>query len=303
MNLSKTTLQGAIFDIQRFSVHDGPGIRTTVFMKGCPLRCDWCHNPEGISYEKQVRFFDEACIACEACVDGCEPGGRSVKDGQLLVAWDNCVSCGECVRRCPANAAQWCGTHHTPAAILIEVMKDQVFYGDTGGVTFSGGEPLLQPDFVLACLKLCKERGLHTAIDTSGFVKWEHLASTTEFCDLYLFDVKAVSPDIHKSGTRVDNGLILDNLTKLAEADARIWVRVPVVDGFNNSAKEMKAIADLLAGLDAIEQVTLMPYHTLGKSKYQTFGGSSPMGESGAVTPEDMQSWTELFIQKGLNVI
>ena len=242
---------GRIFDIQRFSVHDGPGIRTTVFMKGCPLRCRWCHNPEGLSGMRELQYFGEKCIGCGRC------GTKSSLDD---------------AKKCPADALKICGRDISVPGVVAEIKKDVIFYADCGGVTFSGGECLLQADFVAETLTEIKKIGLHTAIDTSGYVPWESIEKTLDCCDLYLYDIKCIDQEKHKEYTGVDNALIIENFNKLCAAGKDIWVRVPVIPDFNDTADEMSKIAELVAGLDSVKQVTLMPYHTLGASKYPTLG-------------------------------
>ena len=244
-------MQGTVFDIQRFSTHDGPGIRTTVFFKGCPLRCKWCHNPEGLDGNVQPQHIAKKCIGCNTC-----GGSISLENARI----------------CPSGAISQCGSVLSPQQVISHALTDRIYYTDGGGITFSGGECLMQSDFLLACLELAKQEGLHTAIDTSGYAPWEVLERTASYCDLYLYDIKCIDPIKHKQFTGVDNKVILDNLTKLCKKDIPIWVRVPVVPTFNADLTEMSAIADFLKGLKSIERITLMPYHSLGKNKYSAVG-------------------------------
>ena len=270
---------GRIFDIQRFSVHDGPGIRTTVFMKGCPLRCRWCHNPEGLAALPQLRFFAEKCIGCGAC------GNRSrLSDAE----------------RCPAEALTVCGIEVTADEVLSEVLKDVIFYSDGGGLTVSGGECLLQADFVTELLDLAKAHGLHTAVDTSGYAPWSELEKTLPFCDLYLYDVKCFDPLLHKEYTGVDNSIIIENLCRLSEAGKDIWIRIPVIPDFNDNDRELCAIADLLSGIPTVKQVTLMPYHSLGASKYETLGLTYGFDTSKQISGEAIRGFGEIFKSRGL---
>ena len=244
-------MTGTVFDIQRFCVHDGPGIRTTVFLKGCPLRCGWCHNPEGLTMEPQVLYHQEACIGCLRC-----GGSRTVKTAAS----------------CPSGALKVSGSDWEPKRLLGEVLADRDFYGDDGGVTFSGGECLLQADFVAEMLRLIKAQGITTAVDTCGFVPWKNIEKTLGLCDTYLYDIKLANPAKHKRYTGQDNGLILDNLQNLSWAGARLWIRVPVIPDVNDDPEEMGKIVDIAASTRGVEKVTLMPYHTLGISKYRTLG-------------------------------
>ncbi|MBQ8407307.1 MAG: glycyl-radical enzyme activating protein [Clostridia bacterium] len=270
---------GTIFDIQRFSVHDGPGIRTTVFMKGCPLRCKWCHNPEGLSRAPQLQFFEEKCIGCKRC------GSRSeLSDAE----------------KCPAEALSVCGREVDEDEVLKEILKDRCFYAEDGGVTFSGGECLLQADFVAAVLNKAKAQGFRTAIDTSGYVPWDSIEKTLDCCDLYLYDVKCITPSLHKSYTGVDNALIIENLKKLNALGKDIWVRTPIIPDFNNTETEICAIADLVASLSSVKQVTLMPYHTLGASKYKTLGIIYPYDTDKRITEDELSLFSKIFLEKGI---
>jgi len=276
-------LKGIVFDIQRFSVHDGPGIRTTVFMKGCPLRCRWCHNPEGLLREPQLQFFEEDCIKCGAC------GKRK----RLSDAAE-----------CPSGALRVCGREMSTEEVMREIKKDIAFYGSEGGVTLSGGECLMQADFTSSILREAKAEGLSTAADTSGCADWSAFEKTLPFCDLYLYDVKCVDSSAHKEYTGADNSLIIENLKKLAKTGKEIWIRVPVIPGFNDSEKEMDAISDLVSSLprSAVTRVTLMPYHTLGASKYKTLGKEYPFDTSKRISDSSLLSFTEIFRSKGMTV-
>lgn len=275
-------MTGTIFDIQHFSVHDGPGIRTTVFMKGCPLRCKWCHNPEGLSKSLQLQFFEDKCIGCALC------GERK----HLLDA-----------QKCPAGALKVCGREVDEDEVIAEVLKDKIFYADNGGITFSGGECLLQADFVASVLCKAKALGLHTAIDTCGYVPFEELEKTLACCDLYLYDIKCFTSDVHKAYTGVDNFLIIDNLKRLDAAQKDIWIRIPVIPGFNNTAEEMSRIAELISSMPSIKQLTLMPYHTLGASKYKTLGLEYPFDTDKLVSERELASLKRIFSDENITVV
>lgn len=294
-------IKGKIFDIQRFSVHDGPGIRTTVFMKGCPLRCKWCHNPEGLQVKLQIKYMEEKCISCGNC-RVCQNNCHVLNDLHRYNR-DNCDACGECVKVCPSEALTVCGMEMVPEKVLQKVMEDIDFYGDDGGVTFSGGEALLQASFVAECLKLCKMKGLHTAVDTCGHIPYEEIEKTLPYCDLYLYDIKAFDSDVHKKYTGVGNELILENLTKLDKEGKEIWIRIPVVNRVNNTTEHMEKIADFIGKLGNVTQVTLMPYHSLGKSKYETLGLESNMDFDGKVSSENLERYKNIFISKGLTIV
>ncbi len=268
---------GVVFDIQRFSVHDGPGIRTTVFMKGCPLRCRWCHNPEGLSPELQLKFLAEQCIGCGAC------GKR-----ELLSDAD----------ACPAEALTVCGWEAHEEEIISLVLRDRMFYADNGGITFSGGECLLQADFCAAVLTRAKSLGLHTAIDTCGYVSWGEIQKTLDCCDLYLYDIKCLDPTVHKEYTGVSNSLILENLKRLSQGNKDIWIRIPVIPDFNNSEREMNDIANFISSLKTIKQVTLMPYHSLGAGKYKALGLTYPYDSTKKISSEELARYRKIFENK-----
>ncbi len=275
-------MHGTVFDIQRFSVHDGPGIRTTVFMKGCPLRCRWCHNPEGLTRTRQLQFFEKKCIGCGRC------GERSkLSDAE----------------KCPAEALTVCGREVTVGEVLCELLRDRVFYADEGGVTFSGGECLLQADFVAELLGQARNAGIHTAIDTCGCVPWTSIEKTVDVCDLYLYDVKCVDPIKHKEYTGVDNSLIVENLKRLSAIGKNIWVRVPIIPDFNDSVEEMEAVATLVSSLPSVKQVTLMPYHTLGASKYKTLGLEYPYDTKKRVPDDALNGFRDVFRRKGIKLV
>ena len=250
-------MTAVIFDIQRNSFVDGPGIRTTVFFKGCNLKCKWCHNPESQNFEKQMMIYKNKCTGCGKCASVC-PHHLS-----------SCEFCGKCEILCPNDARKVCGKEYTPEEVLKEVIKDKTFYETSnGGVTFSGGECMLQADFLCETLKLCKENGIHTAIDTAGCVSWEHIEKIMPYADMFLYDVKCFDEQKHKEYTGVSNKLILENLKKISDTgDKEIIIRIPVIHGVNDDEKEMGMIAEFLKGI-RYTSVDLLPYHKMGEHKY-----------------------------------
>ena len=248
-----------IFDIQRNSFVDGPGIRTTVFFKGCNLRCKWCHNPESQSFDKQMMFYKDKCTGCGKCREVCPNHLQS------------CDFCGKCELYCPADARKVCGREYTPAEVFAEVIKDKAFYDNSGGgVTFSGGECMLQLDFLCEILEKCKSAGIHTAVDTAGNVPWESFEKILPFTDLFLYDIKAFDAELHRKGTGVSNELILENLKNLS-GRADIIVRIPVIGGYNDNDEEIRQIADFLRQIKIIK-AELLPYHAMGEHKYTALG-------------------------------
>lgn len=274
-------MKASIFDIQRFSVHDGPGIRTTVFFRGCPLRCAWCHNPEGLSPTPVLQWMRADCIGCRLC------GDRTT---------------AEDAARCPTGALHICGREWALSELYDTVLRDRDFWGADGGVTCSGGECLQQADAVAALLAYAKADGISTVIDTSGCVPWSAFTKTLDVCDLYLYDIKCADPKRHKAGTGADNTKILENLSRLSQTGARIWLRVPVIPGFNAEIEEMTAIAHLAAEVKTAECVTLIPYHTLGVQKYESVGMTYTMHDSKPPTKEQMQTFADIFVRAGLLV-
>jgi pyruvate formate lyase activating enzyme len=259
---------GRVFNIQRCSVHDGPGIRTTVFLKGCPLSCSWCHNPEGIDEAPVLMISADRCLACGACSEACpvEAGGAAPA-GQI---WDRsaCTRCGSCVEACPADARELAG-RDWPVDELVDVLeRDRVFFDTSGGgVTFSGGEPLAQSEFLIDCLRECHRRKLHTTVDTCGLAPRETLFEAAQLSDLVLFDLKHMDPIRHRSETGSDNRLILDNLRALSASDVEIWVRVPLIPGFNDNAANIEATGAFLEGLPRRHRVFVLPYHGIATGK------------------------------------
>lgn len=249
------------FDIQRNSFVDGPGIRTTVFFKGCNLKCAWCHNPESQSAKPQMMFYKDKCTGCGKC--------KSVCPYHL----EQCELCGKCTLYCPVDARMVCGKEHTVDEVLKEVLKDKAFYETSGGgVTFSGGECMLQIDFLAEILKKCKENGIHTAVDTAGHIPFESFEKILPYTDLFLYDIKIFDSQKHKQYVGVSNELILENLKKLFERKAKLWIRVPVIPDVNDSIEEIQKIKDFLKTIGTAEKIELLPYHAMGENKYRAIG-------------------------------
>ncbi|WP_066650067.1 glycyl-radical enzyme activating protein [Christensenella timonensis] len=258
-------MEGCVFDIQRFCVHDGPGIRTTVFLKGCPLRCKWCCNPESMHAKPEVLFNPELCIGCGACAAACTAGAVRGGDGMDRSI---CTGCGKCAEECYADARYVKGGYMTPAQVLDEVLKDTTFYERTGGgVTFSGGEPLLQVDFLEETLALCRENGLGTAIETCGNVPYASFERIANLVDLFLFDIKSTDSKKHLEYTGVENRQILDNCEQLAKIAKRVVVRVPVIPEFNFDTGELGNIVRFAEKI-GVDEVNFLPYHRMAANKY-----------------------------------
>lgn len=262
---------GLITNIQRFSIHDGPGIRTTVFLKGCNLRCFWCHNPEDMNPRPEVQFFAERCIYCSACVEACPQAAHVVgAEGEHLFLRPRCDGCGLCVETCYAKALVLVGTRVGVAEVMQEILADAAFYGSTGGVTLSGGEPLLQLEFATALLDACRGAGIHTAIETAANLAWERLAAVLPRVDLVMMDIKQMDSARHRAATGVPNERILANAARLGEQPQPLIVRTPIIPGVNDSAADVAAIAQFAATLPNLLYYELLPYHPMAKSKYRS---------------------------------
>ena len=262
--------KGLIFNIQRYSLHDGPGIRTTVFMKGCPLNCRWCSNPESIKPYLQIMINDLKCIRCGKCVEVCLPGAITV-DGKRKINRSKCNLCLKCTEDCPTGSIRLVGQSVTVDEVMSEVKKDKMFYQNSGGgVTISGGEPLFQWKFVYSLLKECKREELHTALDTSGYADWEVLENILRYVNLVLYDIKHMDSPSHKWGTGRENSLILEN-ARLTAQRVRTWLRVPLIPGYNDSEAHIRDLAHFAKEI-GVEKISILPYHEWGKSKYKQLG-------------------------------
>lgn len=260
--------RGIIFDIKKYSIHDGPGTRTTVHFKGCPLSCWWCHNPESQSVAPAVLFRGEKCIACGSCIKSCPQQALSVSEGALVTDEGLCTGCGVCCDVCPADAREICGRPYTVEELMARLAKDEIFFRDGGGVTFSGGEPLMQPEFLIEALDACGRVGYHRTIDTSGFAGKSVILETAKRTNLYLYDIKHMDPVRHKEYTGVDNTVILENLAALSEAGAKINIRLPFMPGLNSDDENMNAVGKFVSRLKGITGVNILPYHTVAKGKH-----------------------------------
>jgi len=275
---STEALKGRIFDIKKFAVHDGPGIRTTVFCKGCPLRCIWCHNPESLAAEAELSLSPDKCIGCGACVEACPADALSIDEsGICKCRRDLCTRCAECVAGCFSGALEMIGREVTVEDVMVEVRKDAPFYKTSGGgVTVSGGEPLIQGEFVTALLRQCQAEDFHTVLDTSGHVPWEVLEAAAEHADLVLYDLKHIAPSAHEEHTGVSNDLILENLRRLGGLGVDIEIRMPIVQGLNDSPHDIDAAGEFISSLDNVVAVRLLAYHRLAVAKYARLGCDNP---------------------------
>ncbi len=292
-------MKGTVFNIQRYAIHDGPGIRTTFFLKGCPLKCYWCHNPEGIKEEVEIIFRMEGrCLNCGDCQDACPQKALKREDGLLLIDEKKCCKCGNCVTVCPTGALEMVGQKMTAKELLNEIEKDSIFYEQSGGgVTFSGGEPFFQPEFLAKVLKLLKERSIHVALDTAGQAPWEHISELLQYVDLFLYDIKHLNPQKHEKGTGLSNELILGNLEKLAGSGVHIIGRFPLIPGFNDEEENIFKTGKYLNTLH-INQVHILPFHGLARGKYKD--SASLFKEIVSPTAGDVEKTREIFASCGL---
>jgi pyruvate formate lyase activating enzyme len=293
-----------VSNIQRFCVHDGPGIRTTVFLLGCPLRCRWCQNPENLAREPALLFNAGQCAGCGACLEVCEHGAVSRgDDGGLRFDRARCTACGRCVPSCWFKARELAGRLYSVPALLEEVLKDRVaFRNSGGGVTLSGGEPLLEPEFASRLLEACGRAGLHTAVETCGAVPWGHFERVLPHVDLFLYDLKLTDPEKHRRWTGGDNRAVLSNARALAQAGKRLIVRVPLVPGVNDDDGEFEAIAGFAAGLRNVEELHLLPFHQVGASKYALAGLAYRMQDLPEQNDERVARCRRIAEEQGLRV-
>ncbi len=298
-----SSITGRIFDIKRFAVHDGPGIRTTVFLKGCPLHCAWCHNPEGISPAPELAFIVRKCIGCGDCVKACPVGAHTLADGIHTFDRTRCTLCGACVEACCPQALVLYGREVTVEQLMSEILPDREFYEQSGGgITVSGGDPLIQPDFCAAFLQACRENGLHTAVDTSGAVPWSAFEKVLPHTDLVLFDLKHFDDAEHRRWTGLGNSRILENLLTLGRLGVSVEVRIPCLPTVNDG-DVLEAIAGFLRQVPSLTGVRLLPYHDFARSKFGAIGLEDTMPLVDKPSQEQMEDLREIVRRHGLVVL
>lgn len=290
------TSLGQVFNIQRYSLHDGPGIRTTVFLKGCPLNCIWCHNPESISPHPQRMKTASRCISCGACARICPTGFARNEKGS------SCSACGHCAEVCPTSSLVMSGKKMSVPEVLEEILRDRLFYDESGGgVTISGGEPLAQPDFTLELLTALGIQEIHRALDTSGFAPLPHLLEAAGRCELVLFDLKAADETQHRALTGVPLHTILENLKALSTNHSQIWLRIPIIPGINDAPASLETLAVLAASLSGVRKICLLPYHRTGQAKHLRLGEPPTLPDTPPPTQDRLEEAEAHFRRLGLS--
>lgn len=295
---------GIIFDVKRYAIHDGPGIRTTVFLKGCPLRCQWCANPESQKKAPEIAYLASECIGCGECAANCPEQAVAFDSGRPLRDIDKCVTCGRCAEQCPAEALQLMGRRTTVDGVFDDIMADQPFWDRSGGgVTLSGGEPLMQLGFAAALLRRCRENYLHTVLDTCLHVPTPSLETVYADVDLFLCDLKLMSASRHRAFTGFTNELILQNMTLLLKSGKDVLVRRPLIPGINDDADELNALGKYLQSLRPGVQLELLPYHRLGISKFDRLGREYRLAKIKPPTEEEMSAATQMLATYDIEMI
>jgi len=289
-------VKGIIFDIKKYAIHDGPGIRTTVFLKGCPLKCWWCHNPESQKLKPEIMLYPDRCInSCSLCIEKCHL--KAIKrNGDLFIDKGKCDLCGDCVEICPSDAIKVSGREVSVDEVMKEIEKDILFYDESsGGITFSGGEPMMQIDFLYELLEESKKRYLTTVVDTSGYTKFENFIRINELVDLYFYDLKIMNDSLHKKYTGVSNKIILENLKKLDKIHKNIEIRIPLIDEITTTEENLKAIVNFISDLKNISRISLLNYHRGGVSKYKRLGMEYYLDEIDPLSDEKLNRVMDFF--------
>ena len=296
-----------IFNIQKFSTHDGDGVRTTIFFKGCPLRCMWCHNPESQHYYKELIFHHHKCTACGRCVAKCKQGANSIVDGKIVFDRSKCTACGVCTDWCITEARELAGKEYMVDALVKEAMKDKIFYEQSGGgVTLSGGEVMASQhmDYVEEVCRKLHENGVSVFIDTSGYTDYENLKRILPYVDVFLYDIKVMDPEDHKKYIGVDNSLILENLKKLSDDGAGLYIRLPIIQQVNATDEHIESVIHFLKENNIhARQVNLLPYHDIGKGKYASLDMEYHDDEMSVPVSELMEHFKSMFEEQGFNKV
>lgn len=293
-----------IFDVKRYAISDGPGIRIAIYFKGCPLRCAWCHNPESQSPKVQKLYTASKCIGAQDCIEVCPENALTLTRDGIVTDYEKCTLCGKCAEACPTKAIEMSGKLYDTDELMQIIERERVHIEHSdGGVTFSGGEPLMHPDFLIEMLKTCGEKGLHRAVDTCGFAPTETLLEVVKHTDLFLYDLKMLDFSLHKKWTGKNNHLILDNLKALAAAGANINIRIPFIGNVNTGENEVRAMAEFVAALPGKKpEVNLLPYHNIAQNKYNKLGHKYNSEEMREPTEDEIGFAKSIFSEKGMKV-
>ncbi len=296
-------LKGLVFDIQKFAIHDGGGIRTLVFLKGCPLKCHWCSNPESLAAKPEIIFVSNNCVACNKCLEVCTSGAIRQAETGLAIDRELCTLCGKCAKFCYAGAINIIGRYLSVPELMKMIERDRKFYEQSnGGVTFSGGEPTAQPEFLKAALKETRRRGIHTAIETSSSVPGETFVSILEYVDLVLTDIKHMNDVEHKSLTGVSNRLILDNLRTVSRLGIPVRIRLPLIPGLNDSLRNLEETAGFVQQMNTLQSLDILPYHRLGEMKWRQLDLEYPARDLTPHTELEVDRIARFFMERGITV-
>lgn len=299
-------ITGNVFNIQGYCIHDGPGIRTNIFLKGCPLKCLWCQNPESQVMKPEVIYYADRCVTCGKCMAACSKGAIAANGQKMVTDKSICDCCGDCVQVCKAEARSVIGEKISVSQIYEKIVKDKIFYDSSGGgITITGGEPLAQPAFSAAILQECKKNGIHTAIETCGCARWEDIEKVMQYTDLVLYDIKQMDSDEHKRCTGKSNERILQNLTRISkELQKPVIVRIPIVPGYNDSEENMHETGQFVKnGVPTCMEVNLLPYHSMGEAKREQMGKEPNDFKSRTPSEEELVKLKDIIASYGLKVI